>query len=290
MRVSTSSHGRQVGQREQRPGQEHHRGDHQLHHRHGGLDLLDPCGQHQPHAVTRNAIRNSRTTQLQHQQRVVGHADEPGHEQDHHALQRGDRRPAQALADTMIELVETGATSISRRNPNSRSHTDRDAGERGGEQHRDRQHAREEERAEVHAPLPADMIDDSPVPSTNRNRTGCANDAIDPPAVREEPDQLALPDRHGGARTRAPSPARGHLHVPGRSGRCLVMVIGVTSVSPEAPWRARSGRRLSASRMVRPVWARNTSSRRRAGHGHRPDRHAEASRTAGARTRRRRPR
>ena len=80
----------------------------------------------------RRRQQHARPTSSSHQHGVVGDVDGPAREQ--RALAGGDARAAEALADTM-EPRRTGATSISRRKPNSRSKTIEPAENESGDQH-----------------------------------------------------------------------------------------------------------------------------------------------------------
>ena len=76
-----------------------------------------------------------------------------------------------------IDARRTGATIISRRKPNSRSHTSEARGEHRGEQHRHAEDAGEDERlAGRRRRWPARTATAGPSPSTNRNSSGWTSD------------------------------------------------------------------------------------------------------------------
>ena len=114
-----------------------------------------------------------------------------------------------------IELRRTGATSISRRKPNSRSQTI-DAAENIAVNMTAiaRMPGYRKVRSDRPPVLPW-VSRERPLPSTNRNRNGCTSEVDDPQPVGGEPDQLTLPDNLDGPDFADRRP-RGHPHLGDR--------------------------------------------------------------------------
>ena len=77
---------------------------------------------HEPERRHRETEQHHLEEERDQHQRVVGHVNEPGDRQHDQTWIVGDGAPPRHFP-MMIALRRTGATSISRRNPNSRSHT-----------------------------------------------------------------------------------------------------------------------------------------------------------------------
>ena len=202
-RVEPRQHGEPAGQaaeREQRAGEEEHRQHEQLHEAMNDCDLLDPRRDH--HAERGEREREQQQLDraaISEQHGVVGHvARAPASASITTPWSVATVAPPRHLPST-IEPRRTGATSISRRKPNSRSHTIEPA-EKIAVNSTDI--ARTPGNMNVRKLTPPSVAGDQrrePGAEHEQEQQRLHERGDDPQAVAAEADQLAVPDDAHGA-------------------------------------------------------------------------------------------
>jgi hypothetical protein len=108
--------------RVERPGQEEQRHDEHLRQRHERLYLRYPSRHHYAGRGQREGQQQELADYCADQNGIVEYMREVGQRENDDSLEGRNCRAAKAFSITIADLL-TGATSISRRKPNSRSHT-----------------------------------------------------------------------------------------------------------------------------------------------------------------------
>ena len=190
--VQDGQPGRQMTGWEQRARQEVHRHDHEHVQRHERLHLLDARCHHHPEGADGERQQQLDPEHLNQQEGVVGDVHEPGDGDDDQALEAGDHRAAQALAENQRPASHRGHEHLPEESvlpvPHHRCgghhgrHEDRQAEDPGVEEGAQRQ--------------PRPEVDEGAEPAAEHEEEQDRLDqrGDDPDAVVEEAEQLAVED------------------------------------------------------------------------------------------------